>query len=156
VIAMSNNRKFLLRAVEAPTRAARPPDDPIYSVIEAHQKAHRGWRDAVRTEFAYEDDTVAKSLMDAQQLGSFAVLEKATSAASDRLSKTSLALVTTKPTTIAGIGAVCLYMKSQLLGEGKAGLLLEEDCDNDSDPGMATFCDTIAAAIEAGLQEGAE
>jgi hypothetical protein len=153
-----HTRRPMFRIVAASTPAAVGPVDPIYSVIEAHQKAHRDYRDAVRIEYAYEDNAVTKSLMDAQQLGSFALLEKATSAALGRLSEMSLALVTTKPTTIAGIGAVCRYMKSLLLEEGTAGLLLEEDVDHDSQPGMATFCDTIAAVIEGMLasnpQEG--
>jgi hypothetical protein len=148
------NRKFLLRAVAAPTRAARPPDDPIYSVIEAHQKAKRDERDAVRLADAYEDNTVCRPDMNSQQIAAHDGLEMAVSAAFDRLKKMSIALVTTKPTTVAGIGAVCRYMKSLLLEERTAGLLLREACDNDSDPGMATFCDTIAAAIEAGIQEG--
>jgi hypothetical protein len=150
----AHNRKFLLRAVAAPTRAARPPEDPIYSVIEAHQKAKRDERDAVRLADAYEDNTVCKLNMNAQQTADHNELERAVSVAFDRLKEMSIALVTTKPTTIAGIGAACRYMKSLLLEEGTAGLLLREDCDNDSDPGMATFCDTIAAAIEAGIQEG--
>ena len=94
--------------------------------------------------------------MDAEQLRSFALVRKATCVASDRLKETSLALVTTKPTTIAGIGAVCRYVKSLLLEQGVAGLLLEEDTCDDTQPGMATFCDTIAVAIEGGLQDGAE
>ncbi len=38
------NRKLMLRMVTAPRPAtAIPPDDPIYAVIEAHQKARRGY-----------------------------------------------------------------------------------------------------------------
>jgi hypothetical protein len=145
-----HSRKLILRAVAVPARAgASPPIDPIYTAIEKHQKADRDLRDAVRIEDTYEDNTVAKCLMDARQLGSFAILEKSTSVALDRLSETSLALVTTKPTTIPGIGAVCRYVKARLLEEGTAGLILKEGAVDDTWPGMATFCDTIAAATEA-------
>jgi hypothetical protein len=51
-----------------------------------------------------------------------------------------------KPTSLAGIGAVCRYMKS-LLEQGTPGLPLENEF-GDVESGMGIFCDTIAAAIE--------
>ncbi len=87
--------------------------------------------------------------MDAEQLRAFTFLQNETSAASNRLEETSTALMTTRPATLAGIGAVCRYMKFLLLEEGTAGLLWEEDSTHDTEPGMAASCDTIAAAIEA-------
>jgi hypothetical protein len=142
-------KKPAFRIVAAGTTAAGVGADPIYAAIEAHLKAHRGHVEAVRVEFAYEEDTVCARDMDPEQKRAFALLQDATSAAADQLEKTSIALVTTKPTTVTGIGAVCRYMKSLLLGEGTAGLLWEEDSLDDTEPGMATFCDTIATATEA-------
>jgi hypothetical protein len=144
----AHNRKPLLRAVAVPTPAsASPPVDPIYSVIEAHQKAHRGHIDAVRVEFGYEENIGCRHDMSAEQLREYDVLGTATAAAADQLEETSVALVTAKPTTLAGIGAVCRYMKS-LLGDGTPGLLVDNELD-DVEAGMGVFCDTIAAAIEA-------
>jgi len=110
--------KNALRVVASKTTAASlPPDDPIYAAIEAHQRAHRGHIDAVRVEFAFEENTVSERNMNAEQRGKFAILQNATAAAAHQLEKTSNALVTTKPTTVAGIDAVCRYTKS-LLGDG--------------------------------------
>ncbi len=133
-----------LRAIAAPLPAgASPPDDPIYAVIAAHQSANRGHLEAVEAENAYEEAAGCRFNMNAEQARTFARLEEMTSATFDHLKGLSLTLVTTKPTTTAGIGAVCRYVKSLLFARGLAGLLLEDD------HGTATFCDTIAAAIEA-------
>jgi hypothetical protein len=143
-----HTRRPMFRIVAASTPAAAgPPVDPIYAVIEAHQKAHRDHIDAVRVEFAFEEDTVCQRDMDAQQLGAFTLLQDATSAAGDRMEEMSISLVTTKPTSLAGIGAVCRYLKSLLLEESAPGLHLDAEF-GDVESGMAIFCDTIAAAIE--------
>ncbi len=144
---MNPNRKPLLRAIAALiTAGASPSDDPIYGAIEAHQRAYRGHVEAVHIEYAYEENTVLVRDMDAEQLAEYDVLERATCKAFARMHDMSIALVTTKPTTVAGIGAVCRYMKS-LLEEGTPGLPLENEF-GDVETGMGVFCDTIAAAIE--------
>jgi hypothetical protein len=141
-------RKSTLRMVAAPKSAAdSPPVDPIYAAIEAHQKAHRGHVEAVRIEFAFEESTICERDMDAEQRRTLAGVQKATSAAFDRMEKTSIALVMTKPTTLAGIGAVCRYLKL-VLEDGTPGFPLENKF-GDVETGMAVFCDTIAAAVEA-------
>jgi hypothetical protein len=125
---------------------AAPQIDPIYAAIAEHQNGHRDHRGAVEAECAFDSSTPREREMTAEQIHTWAILQKATSTAFDRLEKTSGALVKTKPTTLAGIGAVCRYMKS-LLEKGTPGLPLEIEFQ-DIETGMAVFCDTIAAAIE--------
>jgi hypothetical protein len=57
-----HTKKSILRIVAASTPAAvgPPVDDPIYAAIEAHQKAFRSHIEAVRVEFAFEEDTVCQ------------------------------------------------------------------------------------------------
>jgi hypothetical protein len=147
-----NGRKPAFRIVAASTPAAAVPAvDPIYAAIQVHHQALRGHIDAVRVEFAYEENAGCRRDMNAEQLREHDVLGTVTAAAANQLEETSVGLVTVKPTTLAGIGAVCRYMKS-LLGDGTPGLLVDNEFD-DVEAGMGVFCDTIAAAIEAGIRE---
>jgi hypothetical protein len=137
------------RLVEAPRpRTERLAIDPIYAIIEAHQNAYRDYSDGVDAENACEEAAGGQWNMDAEQQRMFARLKQVTGAAWTRMKALSSAMVTTKPTTLAGIGAVCRYMKS-LLKEGTPGLPFEVEL-GDLEAGMGIFCDTIAAAIEGG------
>jgi len=137
----------MLRVVAAArVGAASPLVDPIYTAIEVHQKAFRGHIDAVHIEFTYEEAADGRWNMNAEQTRAFARLGDATHAAFLRMEEMGIALVTTKPTTLAGIGAVCRYLKS-LLEDGTPGLCLENEF-GDVESGISIFCDTIAAAVE--------
>jgi hypothetical protein len=74
--------------------------------------------------------------------------QEAAGVANDTLIETSTALITTRPTTVGGIGALCRYMTS-LLEKDTPGLWIGEEVDDPIEVSTATFCDTIAAAIEA-------
>jgi hypothetical protein len=88
------------------TRAAAPVVDPIYEVIERHRKACREHNEALDIHMAFEE-----SGMEGEKLAKYKRLVAATDAAYDELEEAGLDLINTRPTTPAGIVALCQYIK---------------------------------------------
>jgi hypothetical protein len=110
-------------AVSASTLAGMAPNvpqavtvpigpDPIYAVIEAHRKATREHIEAVRIQFAYEEEGGIKG----ERRQEYNRLVALTNAANDAMDEAGCSLVNTGPTTLAGILALCRYIKP-LFGE---------------------------------------
>jgi hypothetical protein len=91
--------------------AAAVPD-PIYDMIEAHRKAAAEHIKAVRTQFAFEE---AGSIKGERRKG-YDHLEAAVDVAWDAMNDAGCDLVNTRPTTLAGILALCRYI-DPLFGE---------------------------------------
>jgi hypothetical protein len=85
--------------------------DPIHDVIEAHRKAAREHHDAVDIHCAFEELN-----MQGEKLAEYKRLTAETDETYDRMEVVSLDLINTKPTTLAGILALCRYMEP-LFGE---------------------------------------
>ncbi len=91
--------------------SAAPPD-PIYAVIEVHRKTAREHIEAVRIQFAYEEEGGIKG----ERLQEYERLEALTDAAYYAMDEAGCSLVNTRPTTLAGILALCRYIEP-LFGE---------------------------------------
>jgi hypothetical protein len=137
-------------AIPTALLAAAPAVDPIYTVIERHRAACEAHSQAVHIEFAYEADTVLVSKMNAEQLKEYCALAEVTSAASDHKEDAGDDLVNTKPTTLAGIAALCRYVEPLFNDEDMHNLpeVLYWDDDTQSTP-AAAFANVIAAAAKA-------
>ncbi len=86
--------------------------DPIYDVIEAHRKAAREHIEAMRTQFAYEEHGGKEG----ERLKEYKRLEALTDVAWVAMADAGCTLVNTRPTTLAGILALCRYIEP-LFGE---------------------------------------
>jgi len=118
--------------------------DPIYAVIERHRKACREHNEAIDTHMDFEelDMTGAK-------LEEYKRLVAETDAAYDELEDAGLDLINTRPTTMAGIFALCQYIKP-LFEEDDAPDLPEYilyDDDTTATPAGA-LCYVIGRAVE--------
>jgi hypothetical protein len=118
--------------------------DPIYAVIERRRKAALAHNDAVDTHCAFEEVG-----MQGEKLGQYNRLRAATAEASDKLGDAGLDLINTKPATLAGILALCRYIKP-LFAETDAPDLPEYiSYDNDTTAYPAeAFAYVIGRAIE--------
>jgi hypothetical protein len=124
--------------------------DPIHDVIEAHRKAAREHHEAIDIHCAFEECG-----MQGEKLEEYKRLTAATDAAYDRMEVVSLDLINTKPTTLAGILALCKYMEP-LFGEvDQPDLpeLIEYDDDTQAYIPEA-FARVIGLAIEALMKAG--
>jgi hypothetical protein len=92
-------------AAAAPAHAAAAVD-PIYVVIEAHRKACTEHNEAIHIHMAFEEVG-----MTGEKLEKYESLVAETDAAYDRLDDVGCDLINTKPTTFAGILALCRYVK---------------------------------------------
>jgi hypothetical protein len=86
--------------------AAAPAIDPIYEVIERHRKACAAHNEAIDTHMDFEELG-----MTGAKLEKYNSLVAETDAAYDRLEDVGLDLINTQPTTLAGIFALCQYIK---------------------------------------------
>ncbi len=83
--------------------------DPIYAVIEQHRKAAREHNQAIDLEAAFEEAHGIEG-------GEYDRLYAVTKAAYDAMTIAGRTLVNTRPTTLAGILALCQYIEP-LFGE---------------------------------------
>jgi hypothetical protein len=88
-----------------PVRAASQAADPIYEVIESHRKACAAHNEAVDTHMDFEEVG-----MTGEKLEKYESLVAETDAAHDRLDGVGCDLINTRPTTLAGILALCRYI----------------------------------------------
>src|SRR5450631_3219420 len=118
--------------------------DPIHAVIEAHRKAAREHHEAIDIHCAFEECG-----MQGEKLAKYKRLTAETDAAYDRMEVVSLDLINTKPTTLAGILALCRYMEP-LFGETDQPDLPEYiDYDDDTQAYIPeAFARVIGLAIE--------
>jgi hypothetical protein len=136
-------------AVAAAMPAAAPYSaactvDPIYAAIEAHRKACREHHDAVEIHMNFEEVG-----MTGAKLEKYNSLVAETDAAYDRLDDVGCDLINTKPTTLAGIFALCQYIEP-LCAEDDAPDLPEYilyDDDTTATPAEA-LCYVIGRAAE--------
>jgi hypothetical protein len=100
-------------AAAATTIAAKPaaavgpiPADPIFAVIERHRKACGAHNEAIDIHMDFEELG-----MTGAKLEEYKRLVAETAAAYDELDDAGLDLINTRPTTLAGIFALCQYIK---------------------------------------------
>jgi hypothetical protein len=124
----------VLAFAPAAAGAAALPIDPIYEVIEQHRKAAREHHEAVDIHMAFEELD-----MEGEKLEKYNSLVAETDASYDRLDDVGCDLINTKPTTLAGILALCRYIKP----------LFEEDDSPDLPVHILYDDDTTATPIEA-------
>jgi hypothetical protein len=118
--------------------------DPIYTVIEAHRKACTEHDEAINIHMAFEEIG-----MEGEKLEKYNSLVAETDAAYDRLDDVGCDLINTKPTTLAGILALCRYVKP-FFGESDPDELPHHilyDDDSTAYPAEALFR-VIGSAIE--------
>jgi hypothetical protein len=89
-----------------PARAASPAVDPIHAVIERHRKACGAHNEAIDIHMDFEEIG-----MTGAKLEEYKRLVAETAAAYDELEDAGLDLINTWPTTLAGILALCQYIK---------------------------------------------
>jgi hypothetical protein len=90
---------------------AAAPADPIYEVIERHRKAVLAHTESVDIKCAFEEIGMqGEKLKEYKRLGALA------DAAYDAMEDVGLDLINTRPTTVAGILALCQYI-APLFGE---------------------------------------
>jgi hypothetical protein len=92
--------------------------DPIYAVIEQHRKAAAEHLEALRVQFAYEEHGGIKG----ERLEEYQRLDGETDEAYRRMEDASGELVNTKPTTLAGIVALCRYIGPLFEGDDSPDL----------------------------------
>jgi hypothetical protein len=93
--------------------------------------------------------------MNDQQKTQLAVLEAAVDDAWDRLEDVGINLVTTEPTTSAGIVALCRYVEPLLNQRGTVNLPEEILWDDDTHSSAGgTLVNAIAASVEAIIRQG--
>jgi hypothetical protein len=130
-------------AAAAPAHVAAVVD-PIFAVIERHRKACREHNEALDTHMDFEEVG-----MTGEKLAKYNSLVAATDAASDELDDAGLDLINTRPPTLAGIFALCQYIKP-LFAEDDAPDLPEYilyDDDTTATPAEA-LCYVIGRAVE--------
>jgi hypothetical protein len=121
--------------------------DPIYAVIEAHRKAAREHIAALDIHCAFEECG-----MQGEKLQEYERLVALTDVAWVAMADAGCTLVNTKPTTLAGILALCRYIEP-LLGEIDQPDLPEYiDYDDDT---QAYIPEAFAYVIGRAIEEGA-
>jgi hypothetical protein len=131
-------------AIPTAALAAATAIDPIYAVIERHRKACREHNEAIDTHMDFEEVG-----MTGEKLEKYNSLVAETDAAYDRLDDVGCDLINTKPTTFAGILALCRYVKP-FFGESDPDELPHHilyDDDSTAYPAEALFR-VIGSAIE--------
>jgi hypothetical protein len=119
--------------------------DPIYAVIEQHRKASAEHIEAVRIEFAFEE----AHDIEGERREEYQRLYAASGTAYDEMDDAGCDLVNTRPTTLAGILALCRYIKP-LFGETDTPNLPDHiEYDDDTTACMPeAFAYVIGRAIE--------
>jgi hypothetical protein len=118
--------------------------DPIYEVIERHRKACAAHNEAIDIHMDFEE-----SGMTGAKLEEYKRLVAETDAAYDELEDAGLDLINTRPTTMAGILALCQYI-NPLFAEDEAPDLPQYilyDDDTTATPAGA-LCYVIGQAVE--------
>jgi hypothetical protein len=149
-------RRFLTVAAGASvasvgTLAVAAPDspacavDPIYAVIERHRTACEAHTQAVHVKCDFEEVG-----MTGEKRRQYEILDALSDAAYDHMEEVGGELVNTKPTTLAGIAALCRYVEP-FFNEHETMNLPEAICWDDETESSAAgaFANVIAAAIEA-------
>ena len=150
-------RRFLTVAAAAsmtglsPAIAAAPADDPIYAAIERHKAACVPWDAAIDVRSNFNDLD-----MTAEQWEQRDELDNAVEDARKPLTDAGVDLVTTEPTTLAGITAAISYIRTQMRDDGtympftaEVEFEYTEGCAGDSRETMGwidAFLETIASA----------
>jgi hypothetical protein len=136
-----------------PAAAISPIEaDPIFAVIERHRKACAAHNEAIGTHMAFEEAN-----MQGEKLRKYKSLVADTAAAYDELEDAGLDLINTRPTTLAGIFALCQHIKP-LFAEDDAPDLPEYilyDDDSTAYPAEA-FAYVIGRAVEEMMKAAAE
>jgi hypothetical protein len=130
-------------ALALPTAKASEAD-PIYAAIERHRKACAAHNEAIGTHMDFEEVG-----MTGEKLEKYNSLVAETDAAYDRLDDVGCDLINTRPTTLAGILALCRYI-NPLFAEDDAPDLPEYilyDDDTTATPAEA-LCYVIGRAAE--------
>jgi len=131
-------------AAPATTSVLAAAPDPIYAVIERHRRAAHKHHEAVDIHMDFEEVD-----MTGEKLEKYNSLVAETAAAYDELEDAGLDLINTLPTTLAGIFALCQYIKP-LFAEDEAPDLPEYilyDAGTTAYPAEA-FCHVITRAAE--------
>ena len=138
------------KAVTVPQNTASSPD-PIYDVIEAHRKATREHHEAVCVECAFEE----ANDFHGEQREEYQRLSAASGTAYDAKDEAGDTLVNTKPTTLAGILALCRYIEPLFAETDQPDLpeLIEYD-DSASAYIPEAFAYVIGRAIEELMKAG--
>jgi hypothetical protein len=148
----TKRRNFLSMAASGAVAAAIPTAplaaataiDPIYAVIERHRKACREHNEALDIHMDFEEIG-----MTGAKLEEYKRLVAETDAAYDELEDAGLDLINTRPTTMAGILALCQYI-NPLFAEDEAPDLPQYilyDDDTTATPAGA-LCYVIGQAVE--------
>jgi hypothetical protein len=127
--------------------------DPIYAAIERHKAAGAIWEAAVTMRSRFRDGPK----MNAEQRRQCQLLDDAEADAWEPCEQTGFELVTTKPTTHAGMVAAIRYIRIQMRDDGTFmphGLEFEFNSGSEGDGGetlgwVDAFLDTLTSATAA-------
>jgi hypothetical protein len=140
--------KINVLAPKTPSKEITPSQgieaDPIYAVIERHRKACREHNEALDIHMDFEEIG-----MTGAKLEEYKRLVAETDAAYDELEDAGLDLINTQPTTMAGIFALCQYIKPLFAEDDAPDLpqyILYDD-DTTATPAGA-LCYVIGRAVE--------
>ena len=130
---------------------AASPADPIYEVIERHERAVAAHDNATDVRAHFDDIN-----MNDEQKKQLAVLEDAADATYNHMEDAGVDLVNTKPATLAGILALCRYVEPLLNERDTINLpeLIYWDDDTESSAAGA-LANVIAGAIDALIKDRA-
>jgi hypothetical protein len=151
----TTRRRFLTVAAAGsmagliPAIASALPDDPIFAAIKRHRAASIVWNAAVDVRSHFND-----LQMTAEQREQRDVLDYEVEDAREPCEQAGIDLITTEPTTPAGIIAAIRYIQIQIRDDGTympqdVEFEYAEGCAGDSRAAMGwidTFLDTIADA----------
>jgi len=132
-------------AVPAAALTASPSLDPIFAVIQRHKEVLAAYDAAVNVRGCFNDIN-----MNDEQREQLAVLVAAVDDAYEHMEDVGSDLVDTKPTTLAGIGALCRYIEPFLNENDSPNLPQVIYWDDDTESSAAgAFANVIAAAVNA-------
>jgi hypothetical protein len=139
-------------AIPAAALAAAPAVDPIFAVIAQHRKAGAE-HDAVTDVRAAFDDVN----MNEEQKRQLAILEAAVDDAWDRLDDAGCDLVNSKPTTLAGVAALCRYVEPIFNEKQTVNLPEVVYWDDETESTAAgALANAIASAVEGIIRQGVQ
>jgi hypothetical protein len=131
-------------AVAAAIPTAVLAADPVYEVIERHRKACREHNEAIDIHMDFEELG-----MTGAKLEEYKRLVAETDAAYDELEDAGLDLINTQPTTMAGIFALCQYIKPLFAEDDAPDLPQYILYDDDTTATSAgALCYVIGRAVE--------
>jgi hypothetical protein len=155
----TNRRSFLVGAAVAalavPTASIANDDaDPIYAAIQDHRDACAFHCAAVDIEWALEEQLKLPTIDDTTY--DLEVLRTASTKAFWRLENAGVTLLNTKPTTFAGLIALCRYVEPLFNEPSTPHLPVDLTCEDDTtSSAVSVFVGIIAAAVESQLQRTA-